>query len=205
MDKVSTKEQRGIPASPAPSDKELRDARQLINILTLAWKNYGLYPEDHESTIKSIENLVPAFSGFFTKHRVLRMTVEKDRLLYKSETVHQVPRAAPSEDIATLLYRDGIKWIEFQEGLSQAEIASFFRIAHKYRLFAEETEGDIVTALMDEELEFIDFKAVDIYWQDLMLMNFSQLPPPAPHTDDTAEQNETKRPQQSQTGAAPRS
>jgi|GEM_PF-1919540 len=196
MDKVSTKEQHDSPAPPSPSDKELREARQLINIFTLAWKNYGLYPEDHESTIKSIENLVAVFNIFFKKHGDLRLTVEKNSLLYKSENVHKVSLEAPSEDITTLLYRDGIKWIEFQDGLSLAEIASFFRIAHKYRLFAEETEGDIVTALMDEELEYIDFKAVDIYWQDLMLMDFSQLPPSPPHPEDVADQKETDRSQQ---------
>jgi len=58
-------------------------------------------------------------------------------------------------------------------------------------LFAEETEGDIVTALMDEELEYIDFKAVDIFWQDLLLMDFSQLPPPAPLPEEDTALNET--------------
>jgi len=196
VEKVSTNDQHKISAPPSPSDKELRDARHLLNIFTLAWKNYGLYPEDHESTIRSMENLVAAFNNFFTEHSDLHLTVEKGRLLYMSETVHAVSKEAPSEDITTLLYRDGIKWIEFQEGLSLTQITAFFRIAHKYILFAEETEGDIVTALMDEELDFIDFKAVDIYWQDLMLMNFSQLPPPAPDPEEAADPNETDRPQQ---------
>jgi hypothetical protein len=196
VEKVNTKEQNEIPVAKSPSIKELRDARQVINIFILAWKNYGLYPEDHESTIKSIETLVAAFKMFLANHGDLRLTVEKDNLSFKSEIIHKVSQEAPSEDIITLLYRDGIKWIEFQEGLSLEEIASFFKIAYKYRLFAEETEGDIVTALMDEELENIDFKAVDIFWQDLMLMNFSQLPPPAPHPEDVTDQNETDQSQQ---------
>ncbi len=191
MEKVSTKEQQEISASESLSDKELQDARQLINIFILAWKNYGLYPEDHITTIKSFENLVAAFGNFFTTHSDLRLTVEKDRLLCESEIIYEVSQEAPSEDIITLLYRDGIKWIEFQEGLTLEEIASFYRIAYKYRLFAEETEGDIVTALMDEELEYIDFKAVDIFWQDLLLIDVSQLPPPAPPPEEAADQNET--------------
>jgi hypothetical protein len=196
VEKVSTHDQHNIPAPSSPADKELRDVRHLLTTFTLAWKNYGLYPEDHESTLNSIENLAAAFNHFFTEHSDLRLTVEKGRLLYLSETVHTVSKEAPSEDITTPLYRDGIKWIEFQEGLSLTQISAFFRIVHKYILFAEETEGDIVTALMDEELDFIDFKAVDIYWQDLMLMNFSQLPPPAPDPEKAADQNETDRPQQ---------
>jgi hypothetical protein len=191
MQKEDTKEQQEIPAPTSFSDKELQDVRQLINIFILAWKNYGLYPEDHATTIKSFENLAAAFGNFFKTHGDLRLTVEKDRLLCESEIIHEVSPEAPSEDIITLLYRDGIKWIEFQEGLTLEEIASFFKIAYKYRLFAEETEGDIVTALMDEELEYIDFKAVDIFWQDLLLMDFSQLPPPAPQPEEVAKQNET--------------
>jgi hypothetical protein len=196
VEKVSTKEQHEIPAPTSLSGKELRDARQVINIFILAWKNYGMYPEDHVSTIKSIENLLAAFSNFFTNHLNLRLTVEKDSLLCNSEIIHKVSHEAPSEDIITLLYRDGIKWIEFQEGLPLDEIVSFFRIAHKYRLFAEETEGDIVTALMDEELEYIDFKAVDIFWQDLLLMNFSELPPPASQPEEAADEKETDSSQQ---------
>ena len=196
MQKTDTKEQQEIPAPISLSDKELQDARQIINIFIKAWKNYGLYPEDHINTVKSFENLVAAFGNFFSSHGDLRLTVEKDRLLCQSEIIYEVSPEAPSEEIITLLYRDGIKWIEFQEGLPLEEIASFYRIAYKYRLFAEETEGDIVTALYDEELEYIDFKAVDIFWQDLLLMDFSELPPPAPKPEEDTDREETDQSQE---------
>ncbi len=197
MEKANPKDQPKFPAPSPPSKEELRDAGQLISHFLLAWKNYALYPEHHESTTKSLENLVAVFGNFFAKHGDLRLTVEKDHLLYHSEIIHTVSRKPSSEDIITLLYRDGIKWIEFQEGLPLEEVASFFKIAHKYRLFAEETEGDIVTALMDKELEYIDFKAVDIYWQELMLMDLSQLPPPGPSSEETVDQVEAQGSRQS--------
>ena len=196
MQKVNTTEQQEISPPTSLSDKELQDARQLINIFILAWKNYGLYPEDHVNTLKSFERLVAAFGDFFTTHVDLRLTMEKDRLLCESEVIHEVSQEAPSEEIITLLYRDGIKWIEFQKGLTLKEIASFFRIVNKYRSLTREPEGDIVTALMDEELEYIDFKAVDIFWQDLLLIDVSQLPPPAPQPEEVDNTNETKQSQQ---------
>ena len=61
MEKVITKGQKEIPASALLSDKGLLDARQLIKTFILAWKNYGLYPEDHTSTLKTFENLIAAF------------------------------------------------------------------------------------------------------------------------------------------------
>jgi hypothetical protein len=176
MQKVNAVAPEDVSTPRSLSARELQDARALINVLMLAWKNYGLYPGDHTSTIKAFENLAAAFGNFFAHHGALRLTVEKDRLLCGSEIIYEVSQENPSEDIISLLYRDGIKWIEFQEGLTFEEIAAFFRIANKYRLSAEEIEGDIVTSLLDEELEYIDFKAVDIFWQDLLLMDFSQLP-----------------------------
>jgi len=196
MQKADTTEQQVSTASL--SDKDLQDARQVIYIFIQAWKNYGLYPEDHVNTKRSFENLVAAFNNFFTNHEDLRLTVEKDRLLCGSEIIYKVSPEAPAEDIITLLYRDGIKWIEFQEGLPLEEIAAFYRIAYKYRLFAEETEGDIVTALIDEELECIDFKAVDIFWQDLLLIDVSQLPPPAPPPEEDAARKETDQSQETE-------
>ena len=180
------------------SDKDVQDARQVINIFIQAWKNYGLYPEDHVNTKRPLEKLVAAFNKFFTDHEVLRLIVEKDRLLCGSEIVYQVSPEASSEDIITLLYRDGIKWIQFQEGLPLEEIAALFKIAHKYRMFAEETEGDIVTALTDAELECIDFKAVDIFWQDQLLMDFSKLPPPAPQPGKDADRQEKDQTRQTE-------
>ena len=187
MQKANSIKQQNISAPKSLAAKKLQDARQVFNILQLAWKNYGLYPEDHTSSIKSFEKVVAAFNNFFTNHEDLRLTVEKDRLLCASDLLYEVSPDVPTEDIVTLLYRDGIKWIEFQQGLTLDELASFFKIAHKYRMFAEETEGDIVTALMDAELEHIDFKAVDIFWQEMLVMDFSKLAPPPP-SEETTEQ-----------------
>jgi hypothetical protein len=191
MQEENTTEHQENSAPTSLSGKELQDARQVINIFVQAWKNYGLYPEDHVNTLKSLEKLVAAFGNFFETHDDLRLTVEKDRLLCGEEIIYKVSEETSSEDIITLLYRDGIKWIEFQEGLPLEEIAAFYKIAFKYRSFAEETEGDIVTALIDEELECIDFKAVDIFWQDLLLIDVSQLPPPAPPPEEDLDLDET--------------
>jgi hypothetical protein len=196
MQKADTTEQQ-VPTA-CLSDKDLQSARQVINIFIQAWKNYGLYPEDHVNTKRSLENLVAAFNNFFKNHEDLRLIVEKDRLLCGSEIIYKVSPETSSEDIITLLYRDGIKWIEFQEGLPLEEISVFYRKAHRYRMFTEETEGDIVTALIDEELECIDFKAVDVFWQDQLLIDFSKLPPPAPQSEKDADREKWNQPQDTQ-------
>jgi hypothetical protein len=174
----------------------LQDAGQLINIFMLAWKNFGLYPEEHTASQKAIQNLASTFDKFFNTHGDLRLTVEKDRLLYESDILHEVSSDTTTEDIISLLYRDGIKWFEFQHGLTIDELTCFFKIAFKYRMLEEETEGDIVTALMDADLEHITLKAVDTFWQDFPLIDFSQLDTSLPETEETAYQIETDKPQE---------
>ena len=58
-------------------------------------------------------------------------------------------------------------------------------------MLEEETEGDIVTALMDENLEHINFKAVDVFWQDFPLIDFSKLNTSLPEPEADVCQIET--------------
>jgi len=172
------------------SAAELQDARNLINALLMAWKNYCLYPEGHAASRKAIANLASGFDIFFSIHDDLRLTVEKNRLLCNTDVLHEVSSDTPTEDIITLLYRDGIQWIEFQHGLTIEELASFFKILNKYRVLVEEAEGDIVTALIDGDLEHINLKAVDTSWEDYPLIDFSKLTTLLPGTEDSVDQIE---------------
>ena len=176
--------------------QELQDTKQLVNVLLLAWKSYCLYPERHAASIKALENLESAFNVFFSTHSDLRLSVKKDSLLCESETLHEVSSDTPSEDIVSLLYRDGIQWLEFRQGLRQEELTSFFNILNKYRELEEETEGDIVTGLIDGNLEHINIKAVDTFWQDVPLIDFSNFNPSLPETEDSAKHIEPEKTEQ---------
>ena len=132
--------------------EDVQDARKLVNILLLAWKNYSLYPEEHVTSRNAITNLGSEFGVFLNSHGDLRLTVEKNRLLLNSDLLHEAISVTPTEDIISLLYRDGIQWLEFQNGLTIDELVVFFKIVNNYKILIEETEGDIVTSLMDADL-----------------------------------------------------
>ncbi|MDX1776543.1 MAG: hypothetical protein R3297_08165, partial [Desulfobulbales bacterium] len=175
MPKANTKQQLKESTESILSETELKDARSLLKVFLQAWKNYGLFPEGHATSKKSIETLMAAFTAFFAKHGDLGLVVEKERLLWEDGVIHQIPPEAPGEDIVYLLYRDGINWIEFQQGLELEELAYFFRTLNTYKFLQEETEGDIVTTLIDGELSHIGFKSTDIFWKDYPLLDISSL------------------------------
>jgi hypothetical protein len=173
------------------SETELRDAGNLFKIFLQAWKNYSLYPQGHAISRKSLETLISGFAGFFSKHGGLGLVVEKERLLWQNTIIHQITTGDHAEDFVFLLYRDGISWIEFLPGLSLEELTRFFNILKKYKTIQEESEGDIVTDLIDAELSHIEFKAVDVLWQDYPLLDFSSL-----HTGKESSQMGQEEPEQ---------
>jgi hypothetical protein len=193
-----TSVQRKVSQEDSFSETALKDGGGLLKVFLQAWKNFGLYPEGHVTSNKSLQSLQYAFDEFLAKYGTFRLVVENNRLLWRDSVLHEIQPGASADDLIFPLYRDGINWIEFQEGLPLEEISSFFTILKKYNSLQEEPDGDIVTELIDEDLSFIEFKAVDILWEDHPLLDFATLPNPAAETGqvfspDTAKETEEQQ------------
>jgi len=67
---------------------------------------------------------------FLKNYGDLRLDVEKGRLLFQGETVHQDD--PKKERLALPLFRDGIQWLEFHEELELWEISGVFIILNQY-------------------------------------------------------------------------
>ena len=155
------------------TDQELQPAKDLIAFFLIAMKNYALYPEDNETVQQSVTNVATRLNEFFKVHGNFRFHVRRDRLLLRDEVLHQ---GAPHVgNMAFVLFRDGILWVEFQEGIELTEIAGFFKILNQHRETPEESEGDLVTALWEAQFPHLRYEATDIFLEDETLVDFSLL------------------------------
>ncbi len=82
-------------------------------------------------------------------------------------------------EMGFILFRDGIEWLEFREGIELSEVAEFFRLLNQYREPPEESEGDMVTALWESQLPHLSYAASNILVTDEVLTDFSLLRPTA--------------------------
>ena len=99
---------------------------------------------------------------FLQAHGNLRFELEKDRLMFQGEAILTEP--AEDGNLPFTLFRDGIQWLEFQDGIEAQEIEDFLRILNKYRLLSDEPEGDLVTALWEAELPHIQHHVAEFFW-----------------------------------------
>ncbi|MFH1243277.1 MAG: HEAT repeat domain-containing protein [Pseudomonadota bacterium] len=165
-------------SSPGPSSEEaLRSAKDLITFFLIAMKNSALYPEDHEMSQRAVANVNTNLNEFFKRHGNFKFDVKRDQLLFGGQVIYQ---GAPHiGDMAFILFRDGIEWLEFREGIELSEVAEFFKLINLYREPPEESEGDMVTALWESQLPHLSYAASNILVADEVLADFSLLRPTA--------------------------
>ncbi|SPD76068.1 hypothetical protein PITCH_A800015 [uncultured Desulfobacterium sp.] len=155
------------------TSEELQGVKDFIASFLIGVKNYCLYPENHSISQKSVANSAMRLEGFLKDFHDLRLDVQRDRLLFKNVIVFQ--EATDAENLATILFRDGIQWIRFSEGFGFQELQEFFRILKENKNWNEDAEGDIVTALWEANFSNLRYMAVDVYWESEPLIDYSTL------------------------------
>ncbi|MFH1672161.1 MAG: HEAT repeat domain-containing protein [Pseudomonadota bacterium] len=146
-----------------PTDEELRAVKDVIVSFLIAVKNYAIYPEDHGVCHKSVASVKACLDKFLMSHGNLILDVEEDGLLFRGEVVHNDP--AREGNVAFLLFRDGIQWLEFRKGLELDEITGLFKIMKQYKALDDEAEGDLVTALWEMDFAHLRYEAADVLWE----------------------------------------
>jgi hypothetical protein len=154
----------------APSDyetvatqEELKCVKDVVAAFVVALKTYSLYPKNHSICRNSVSKVQSLLNGFFDRyHYALRLDIQKESLLFKKEVVHRGQTEV--DNWAFILFRDGIQWLEFEEGVDSAEITAFLKILNSCKKLKEEAESDLVTALWEQEFSGLRYKAVELNW-----------------------------------------
>jgi len=144
------------------SADELNAAKKVFASILLACKKLSLYPYGHNICMDSINHCHVQLTAFLHKYETFKLEIERERIVSKSETVS----SGLSEDgtLQFTLFRDGIRWLEFKEGIEQGEIANFLTIINKYSKLSAEPEGDIVTAFWEVQFAHIGYEVSAFSW-----------------------------------------
>jgi len=141
------------------SKEAVQTAKNVVTSLFLALKKFSLYPEDHNHCQTAMVRLQHDLETFFNNDEKLVLHVEKDRILFEDETVHE--GEAKEGDLGFALYRDAIYKLTFHKGIDSRQMDLFIRILNQHRTLPPEAEGDIVTALWEAQLPHLQYEADD--------------------------------------------
>lgn len=139
---------------------DIQGARQFLTMLSGTLKKINLYSGNHRIYKDALNSLKTTLNEFSDRFGSLKIDIQRDRICFGTETVYQ--GQSELNDLAYVLYRDGIQWIDFQPGAELWELDTFLKVLQKYARLEEDTEDDIVTALWQYNLPSIQYEAADL-------------------------------------------
>lgn len=148
------------------------DCRKLFAYLLLAGKNLSLYPAGHSIAANAIKLFHAKLVDCIRLYGDFRIEIERGRVLCQGEEVHK----GPLEDrtIPFTLFRDGIRWLEFEKDVSLEETREVLSIVNRYAVLSEEAEGDIATDFWEARFLHVGYEAADLLsgvvpdWTDVL-------------------------------------
>ena len=135
-------------------EKNLILAGEIFKSMTKTLKTFKAYLPNNPIYQKFAVELLEKFNSFFEMQDTLPLTVEQFSLLFNGKEVfHNEDR---TDNIALMLFVDGIREICFHKGITLNEMISFvdiFKIASE----GHNLEDDVVTLLWEKNIEHISY------------------------------------------------
>jgi len=133
--------------------------RDIFRTLTKTVKTFNVYPNDNPIYRKFAADLFEKFSAFFEANEELPVEVRQHSLWYREQEVfHSEER---TDNVALLLFADGIRQISFHRGLTPDEVVVFIEILMRAQGVETRDEDDIVTLLWEKNIKSMSYRAVE--------------------------------------------
>lgn len=131
-----------------------------------AYRDLRLYPSGHPMARQALDGLMDRLGRHLEMHGPLVLEVEENGLASDGQQVYTYD--ASRDNLAFLMFRDGIRSLSFRPGLEPNELEAFVsRLAH-----ADDLDGadqDLATALWEDDFAHIDYTLVDPFMEGEVL------------------------------------
>lgn len=153
---------KSMPVNNETSADELNAVKTVLSSLLLACKKLSLYPHGHNICMDSINHFYSQLISFLNGYGTFRLEMDRERIVFKGQAVSS---GIPEEgSLHFTLFRDGIRWLEFTDGIELTEIDGFLKVINKYSKLSAEPEGDIVTAFWETPFPHVLYEVEAFSW-----------------------------------------
>jgi len=160
MPKTKTHHKAQTTQSDQRDPQQLPTAHDVVVAFNSAFKKILLYPQDHIIFQTALNKLMAELNQFLQQFGMLQFRIDQQKIYHQEEVVHEGP--LHEENLAFILFRDGIYHLAFRPGIEQWEVHQFLEVLQKHQILTEASENDIVTALWEMELPHFRYEAEDV-------------------------------------------
>jgi hypothetical protein len=153
--------------------KELERVKDIFKTLSVAIKTFAIYPKDNPIYQKFANELFDKFNAFFASTDQLAIDIEQYALFYRGHDVFQSEER--NDNMALLLFVDGIRQINFYKGISFEEVMDFIDILGIASRSETNDDDDIVTLLWEKNVKNMGYTTVEDTVDDSLAVEESLL------------------------------
>ena len=146
-----------MPEQP-PVPRDSGAVARICSALHRAYRDLRFYPPNHPVAQQSLDALARVLLAFIRQEGSLTLRVEESRLVYDEDEVYS--HLETRDNLAFIMFRDGLRAITFQSGLEQSETESFVDCLARADDLVR-SEQDLVTVFWEQDFEHIDYQAAD--------------------------------------------
>ena len=140
-----------------------RSMRELFSEFTKTARIFRTYPRDNSMSINSVDKLASTFSTCLDRWGEIELFVERDHLIFGSETVLQDDN--PRRSIPIKLDRAGVRRLVFLPGMERQEVLNLLD-ALTTELDEESIEDDVVTLMWQKQFTHVKTFVLDDLSED---------------------------------------
>jgi hypothetical protein len=133
---------------------------ELLQALVKALRAHQLYLPNNPVYLKSIETLRAGFAPVWAGVSELSLDVYETELRWSGHPVYG--QATRGESLSWVLFKDGVRSLQFLPGVEDEEIVGLLDVLHRARTLQAEDNDDLLTLLWEKDFQLIRYSFQDL-------------------------------------------
>ncbi len=143
------------------TDPAVRSAvAQVGQSLAKGLRAVQLYLPNNPMYEQATQRIVDSLKSAWQLTQEIELEVTDTELRFEDESMTTQPEE--TEQIARLLYEDGMRELRFLEGVEEEEIVKFLSVLTRVRTLPPDSEDDLLTLLWDEDFMYVRYEAMEL-------------------------------------------
>ncbi len=134
--------------------EDLKEIRDILQNIIKAKKAFRMYPANNPMYTKILDEAYTKFKNFFVYKDNYVLHIKHNSILYDTEEIYNNPEK--EDNLALFFFKDGLRELSFNRGLSQEELEEFLKIL-ALDFDREVVDDDIVTLLWEKDFQNIQY------------------------------------------------
>lgn len=134
--------------------EEIKEAKDLLQCIIKAKKTLRMYPYNNPVYVKTLDESYLKFKNFLDYKETFTLKIRQNSILYDAEQIYS--GAEKEDNIALFFFKDGLRELTFNQGLSYEELAEFLKIT-ALDFDREVLDEDVVMLLWEKDFHNIRY------------------------------------------------